>query len=461
MSGGALRHAARGLLPWPGRVLGVATAALLLTLPVLDATRRTGWRADLRTVTTASVVVAAVGAFLLAARYGARRPADRLSVRLAVGLSGTGLLAAGYLAAAQLFHRLVVPVAVDGALHALPWRGLTLALLAGAFGVALGALWRQPAVLALLLAVLALAELSSRWSGVRLGPFSAAPAWLFGVGQPHDVPGCVSVVPAECVTWTYRYWPAGLVLAGGVLVAVLAAAGSAALRPGGVGGPVVATGLAVDGGPGGDGGPAGRAEHQAHDAAGGPAAGRVVPGRRWYACAVGLIVAGLALAPVVIGTGALHATGDIAEGIGTSATVGSAAELPMADAGRLAVFAVGPTEVRDCHAVSLDGTRVDLSPVLGTVRYGDSVSYRWVGTFRVPTPGRWTVACSGEQGEYLVAGSPQVDGLVGRLVEAPRPAGWLLGALPGLLVGAYSVVARHPCGQCRRSRAQVGDGRRR
>ncbi|MEV1330092.1 hypothetical protein AB0J20_11000 [Micromonospora costi] len=42
VTGGRPARAVRGFLPHPGRVLGAATAALLLTLPVLTATRW-GW----------------------------------------------------------------------------------------------------------------------------------------------------------------------------------------------------------------------------------------------------------------------------------------------------------------------------------------------------------------------------------------------------------------------------------
>ncbi|MGK5741940.1 hypothetical protein [Micromonospora sp. URMC 103] len=405
----------RGLLPHPGWVLGAAGAALLLTLPLLTASRHSGWRADLRTVTTTSVVVASAGAFLLAARYAARLPAGRYPLRLAVALAGAGSLAGGYLAAAYAYHRLVVPLEVDGALHGLPGRGLVLALVAAAFGVALGALWRRPAVLVALLVLLAVGEPVLRgWAGS--GPFSATRSWLFGVGQPHDVPGCVSLAPSECVTWTYRYWPAGLVLAGSVLVALLTAAAVDSRWP---------------------------AEEPADaGSATDTPAGRAVPGRRRYALAAGLVVAGLVFTPVVLGTGAQQATSYVAEGIGSSAPVGSPAEVPVPEPGRLAVFAVGLVDVDDCHAASTEGSRVELSPVLGTVRYGDGISYRWVGTFRFPAPGRWTVTCGGGVGEYLVAGVPRVGGLIGRLVEAPRPVGWLLGALPGLLVAAHTVVAR-------------------
>ncbi|MFC0504453.1 hypothetical protein [Micromonospora costi] len=425
----------RGFLPHPARVVGAATAALLLTLPVLTATRYAGWRADLRTVTTASVLVAAAGAFLLAARFGARRPPGRFPVRLAVALAGVGLLAAGYLAAAHLFHRLVVPVAVDGAPGALPARGLVLALLAGALGVALGALWRRPAVLASLLVVLLAGELVLH-GPVGFGPFSAARYWLFGVGQPHDIPGCTSVVPAECVTWTYRHWPAGLVLAGGVLVALLAAALAARWPANGDAEPAEPAEPTESVEPAEPAGPADRDAESAGATRTGPSL------FRRYAPAAGLVVAGLVLAPLVIGTGAQHATSEFAESIGTSAPVGSPAEVPVPAPGRLAVFAVGLEDVGDCRAASADGSRVALSPVIGTVRYGDSVSYRWVGTFRLPTPGRWTVTCGGDAGEYLVAGVPRVGGLVGRLVEAPRPVGWLLGASPGLLVAAYTAVGR-------------------
>ncbi|MFI7605084.1 hypothetical protein ACIBTV_08160 [Micromonospora sp. NPDC049366] len=441
---------ARGLLPYPGRVFMAAGVALLFTLPALDATRYAGWRADLRTVTLASAVVAAAGAFVLAARYGAHSPADaaRLPGRLAVAVAGATLLAAAYLGAAQLLYRRVVPLAVDGPVHGLPTRGLLLAALAGAFGVAVGALWRRPAVLAALAVSLVAAELTL--AGPAGGPVSAVRFWLLGVGQRHDVPGCVSAVPAECVTWTHRYWPAGLTVAATVAVAVLAAAVVAAR---GRAEPSAEPDLAardpaapapvgpgrVDASPGSDPAPVGgRAEP---DAGSTPDRGPRRPQALRWALAAGLVVVGLAATPALIATGARHATDDLPVGVGRAAPTGSPVEVSVTAPGRLAVFAVGLVALRDCRAVSLDGTRVDLAPVLGTVNYGDSVNYRWVGSFRLPGSGRWTVRCAGEPGEYLVAEAPRVGGLVGRLVEAPRPVGWLLGALPGLLVAAQTALA--------------------
>ncbi|WBB67227.1 hypothetical protein [Micromonospora sp. WMMD812] len=433
MTSRRLRALTRDLLPYPGRVLGVAGAALLLTLPALDANRYEGWRADLRTMTLASVVVASVGALLLAARYAARPAAapPRFPVRLAVALVGAALLAAAYLAAAQLLFRLVVPVEVESPLRGLPVRGLVLAVLAAAVGVAVGALWRRPVALVTLGVLLVGVELAVP-SGI--GPLSAVRFWLLGVGQPHDVPGCVSPFPSECVTWTYRHWPSGLALVGTALVAVLVATVLASRAPADDIGPLADTR---------------RPE--------GPRP-RAAPGRTRYALAAALVVAGFVLTPTLVGTGARHATSDVATGIGSGAPIGSPAEVPVALPGRLAVFAVGLVEVRDCHARSADGTRVGLSPVLGTVRYGDGVSYRWIGNLRLPAPGRWTVTCVGEQGEYLVAGPPRVEGLVGRLVEAPRPVGWLLGVLPGLLVAAHAAYAGRRHGQPGPPRPTAGRG---
>ncbi|SBV30487.1 hypothetical protein GA0070620_6084 [Micromonospora krabiensis] len=435
----------RGLLPYPGRVLVAAIVALLFTLPALDATRYAGWRADLRTVILASVVVAAAGAFVLAARYGARPPADpaRFPVRLAVAVAGSALLAAAYLGAAWLLHRLVVPLAVDGPVDGLPARGLVSAVLAGAFGVAVGVLWRHPAVLAALAVLLVAAELTL--AGAGGGPVSAVRFWLLGVGHRHDVPGCVSVVPAECVTWTHRYWPAGLTLAATVAVAVLAAAvvaarGRADERAEPSAEPTPVGRDQVGAAPGPDAGPAPAVGGSTPDAGSVPDGAPPRPRAVRWALAAGLVVVGLAATPALIGTGVRHATGDLAVGVGRTAPTGSPVEVSVATPGRLAVFAVGLVAVRDCHAESPDGTRVDLAPLLGTVSYGDSISYRWVGTLRLPEPGRWTVRCAGESGEYLVADPPRVSGLVGRLVEAPRPVGWLLGVLPGLLLAAHAAV---------------------
>ncbi|MEV4197643.1 hypothetical protein [Micromonospora globbae] len=420
VTGREVRHAVRDWLPYPGRILAAAAAVLLLTLPALGAGRYAGWRADLRTLTTASVVVASAGALLLAARYGTR-PTGRLPERFAVATIGGGLLAGAYVGATLLYFRLVVPLEVDGALRGLPVRGVALAVLAGAFGVALGALLRRPVLLLALGVLLVGGQVALAGTAVP-GPLAAVRLWLVGSAQPHDLPGCVSLAPSECVAWTYRHWPAGLSLTVTVLVAVMAALAVRRAAPEGTG-----------------------ADPSGSEGAGDPAAERgAPPGRSRYAVAAALVVAGLVLIPAAIGNGVRQATSAVTTGTGVSAPVGSPVEVVVPRPGRLAVFAVGLGAVRDCRAVAADSRRVGLTPVPGTVRYGDGVSYRWVGTFRLPAPGRWTVTCAGDEGEYLVGDPPRVEGLVGRLVELPRPLVWLLGALSGLLVAAHTALARRP-----------------
>lgn len=172
---------------------------------------------------------------------------------------------------------------------------------------------------------------------------------------------------------------------------------------------------------------------------------RGLPGRVVGGALIAVI--GALLVPVTVQRGAEFSFGNFPAGPG-EIRVDRPVPLSLAAAGRYGLYAVASAPADpDCQVTGfgLPDRAVELLPVKpGTPGVDATPAYRWIGEFRVPAAGDYSLVCrvSVAAATYTVNKAPQIRGAVGALVHWPRPILWLFGAVPGLLLIATAVRRR-------------------
>ncbi|GAB3063443.1 hypothetical protein [Micromonospora schwarzwaldensis] len=173
------------------------------------------------------------------------------------------------------------------------------------------------------------------------------------------------------------------------------------------------------------------------------------PSRRGYLVGALAVVFGALLAQSAVRLGAEGST--VGEppreygGTGPAATTAGRVTVPTP--GAYAIFGVGfAPAAPDCRLTGAGAAVRMAEPVrVPPGGYGtDAASYAWVASVRLPAAGAWTLTCrtSDPEASYVVGDEPRIRGAVGALIHWPVGVIWLVGALPGLLVGVDTARRR-------------------
>ncbi|WP_431930939.1 hypothetical protein [Micromonospora sp. RP3T] len=173
------------------------------------------------------------------------------------------------------------------------------------------------------------------------------------------------------------------------------------------------------------------------------------PSRRGYLVGALAVVFGALLAQSAVRLGAEGSTVGEAprEYGGTGPYATSAGRVTVPTPGAYAIFGVGfAPAAPDCRLTAAGAAVRVAEPVrVPPGGYGgDAASYAWVASVRLPAAGAWTLTCrtSDPEASYVVGDEPRIRGAVGALIHWPVGVIWLLGALPGLLVGVDTARRR-------------------
>ncbi|MDG4802691.1 hypothetical protein [Micromonospora sp. WMMD980] len=171
--------------------------------------------------------------------------------------------------------------------------------------------------------------------------------------------------------------------------------------------------------------------------------------RRGYLVGCLAVVFGALLAQSAVRLGAEGSTSGLvpSEYGGTGPYATSAGRVTVPAPGAYAIFGVGDAPAgADCRLTDAASTVRVAEPVSvppGNFG-GDATAFAWVASVRLPAAGAWTLECrsSDPQASYVLSEVPRVRGAVGALIHWPVGLIWLLGALPGLLIGADTARRR-------------------
>ncbi|MFI2712112.1 hypothetical protein ACH495_18510 [Micromonospora sp. NPDC018662] len=181
------------------------------------------------------------------------------------------------------------------------------------------------------------------------------------------------------------------------------------------------------------------------------------PSRRGYLVGALAVVFGALLAQSAVRLGAEGSTvgNPPTEYGGTGPYATSAGRVTVPAPGAYAIFGVSSsTADPGCRLTGADAAVRVAEPVrVPPGGYGtDATAFDWVASVRLPAAGAWTLTCrtSDPEASYVLGDEPRIRGAVGALIHWPVGVIWLLGALPGLLVGVDTArrrrAARHAAG---------------
>lgn len=168
-------------------------------------------------------------------------------------------------------------------------------------------------------------------------------------------------------------------------------------------------------------------------------------GRRWYAVAAAVAVAGLLAVPEFVRVGTELSTTRFLPARVVTVPVGQPVPVVL-PTGRSAIFRDYGQEwsAEDCRVTDADGTPITVRmPSVPFTDNSDSIVTVMLGTVEVPSTTSVTVECQGLPGRmYQVGAAPTVDGPLGPLLYVPA---WVLpvgGALPGLVLAVAVALVR-------------------